>query len=432
MQKMKLTTTAMALALAAWAAPAAAQYDRPPPPPPMRIPNNIPTETGNQMEMSKAPAPKDGNAHPSGKAVKAIVDLQKAINASDTANIPAKLAAAQAAASTKDDRYIIGQLQLKAAVTANDDAATMSAIDAISGSGFANPVNVAELYVALGSKLYNAKKFDGAASAFERASTLDPSNSQALINLAESRFSQGRKPDAVALFQRVIQARTAAGQKPEEALYKRALGIAYEQQMPVATDIAKQWIAAYPSPASWRNGLALYQNLSKPDVEGTLDALRLMRATGALSNSADYSLYATAAAQQLNYNEAQAVLDEGLAAKVVDPTNPLFRDIIAGLKAKPKATEADLAEATKTAQSGMALLRIGDRYYGTGQYAKAVELYRKAMGKPGVDPSLANLHLGMGLARVGDKAGATTAFNAVSGDLSQIAKYWLIYVQQKG
>ena len=429
---MKLTTTAMALALAAWAAPAAAQYDRPPPPPPMRIPNNIPTETGNQMEMSKAPAPKDGNAHPSGKAVKAIVDLQKAINASDTANIPAKLAAAQAAASTKDDRYIIGQLQLKAAVTANDDAATMSAIDAISGSGFANPVNVAELYVALGSKLYNAKKFDGAASAFERASTLDPSNSQALINLAESRFSQGRKPDSVALFQRVIQARTAAGQKPEEALYKRALGIAYEQQMPVATDIAKQWIAAYPSPASWRNGLALYQNLSKPDVEGTLDALRLMRATGALSNSADYSLYATAAAQQLNYNEAQAVLDEGLAAKVVDPTNPLFRDIIAGLKAKPKATEADLAEATKTAQSGMALLRIGDRYYGTGQYAKAVELYRKAMGKPGVDPSLANLHLGMGLARVGDKAGATTAFNAVSGDLSQIAKYWLIYVQQKG
>ena len=429
---MKLTTTAMALALAAWAAPAAAQYDRPPPPPPMRIPNNIPTETGNQMEMSKAPAPKDGNAHPSGKAVKAIVDLQKAINASDSANIPAKLAAAQAAASTKDDRYIIGQLQLKAAVTANDDAATMSAIDAISGSGFANPVNVAELYVALGSKLYNAKKFDGAASAFERASTLDPSNSQALINLAESRFSQGRKPDAVALFQRVIQARTAAGQKPEEALYKRALGIAYEQQMPVATDIAKQWIAAYPSPASWRNGLALYQNLSKPDVEGTLDALRLMRATGALSNSADYSLYATAAAQQLNYNEAQAVLDEGLAAKVVDPTNPLFRDIIAGLKAKPKATEADLAEATKTAQSGMALLRIGDRYYGTGQYAKAVELYRKAMGKPGVDPSLANLHLGMGLARVGDKAGATTAFNAVSGDLSQIAKYWLIYVQQKG
>jgi Flp pilus assembly protein TadD len=79
----------------------------------------------------------------------------------------------------------------------------------------------------------------------------------------------------------------------------------------------------------------------------------------------------------------------------------------------------------------MALLRIGDRYYGTGQYAKAVELYRQAMGKPGVDSSVANMHLGMALARSGDKAGATAAFNAVSGNLSGIAKYWLIYVQQQ-
>jgi hypothetical protein len=53
------------------------------------------------------------------------------------------------------------------------------------------------------------------------------------------------------------------------------------------------------------------------------------------------------------------------------------------------------------------------------------------MGKPGVDSSVANMHLGMALARSGDKAGATAAFNAVSGNLSGIAKYWLIYVQQQ-
>ena len=37
------------------------------------------------------------------------------------------------------------------------------------------------------------------------------------------------------------------------------------------------------------------------------------------------------------------------------------------------------------------------------------------MGKPGVDPDLANLHLGMALARAGDKAGATAAFKSVGG-----------------
>jgi hypothetical protein len=48
-----------------------------------------------------------------------------------------------------------------------------------------------------------------------------------------------------------------------------------------------------------------------------------------------------------------------------------------------------------------------------------------------VDPAVANLHIGMALARAGDKAGATTALNAVTGPRAEIAKYWLLYVSQK-
>jgi hypothetical protein len=36
----------------------------------------------------------------------------------------------------------------------------------------------------------------------------------------------------------------------------------------------------------------------------------------------------------------------------------------------------------------------------------------------------------MALARAGDKAGATAAFNAVSGPRADIAKFWLAYLQQ--
>jgi TolA-binding protein len=76
----------------------------------------------------------------------------------------------------------------------------------------------------------------------------------------------------------------------------------------------------------------------------------------------------------------------------------------------------------------MALLRIGDRYYAMGDYSKAVELYRKAMGKPGVDTSVANLHIGMALARAGDKAGAKTALDAVTGTYADLAKFWQLYL----
>ena len=223
-----------------------------------------------------------------------------------------------------------------------------------------------------------------------------------------------------------------AGQKPQEKLYKRAVGIAYDAQLPVAVDLGRQWAAAYPGPDSWRNAIAIYRNMNHPDVEGTLDLLRLMQVTGSLNSVPDYDLFASAAADQSNFVEAQAVIDQGIAAKIIDPASPVFRDTIAALKGKPKPTPADLAEATKMAQSDTALLRVGDRYYGLGDYAKAAELYRMSISKGGVDPNIANLHLGMALARSGDKAGATTAFSAVSGPRADIAKFWLLYLRSQG
>ena len=51
--------------------------------------------------------------------------------------------------------------------------------------------------------------------------------------------------------------------------------------------------------------------------------------------------------------------------------------------------------------------------------------------KPDGDAALANLHIGMALARSGDKAGATAALNAVTGPRAEIAKFWLTYLAQK-
>ena len=68
-----------------------------------------------------------------------------------------------------------------------------------------------------------------------------------------------------------------------------------------------------------------------------------------------------------------------------------------------------------------------EAYYGYGDYAKAADLFRAALGKQGVDKDLANLRLGMALARAGDKAGATAALNAAGGAQAEIAKLWLTY-----
>ena len=423
---MKLMITTAALALLAASAPAVAQQSYG-----TTVQQRVeqPQQTQTQAQTTTTTTTK-GTVKPSAKALKALVDLQKAVDSNDTANIPAKVAAAEAVASTKEDRYLIGQMRLKAAVAAKDNAGMASAIDAIASSGYEAAPQVAQLYMALGSSLYSQKQYAQAAAAFQKGSTLDPNNTDILLNLGEAEFAQGQAANAVGTFQRAIQLKVASGQKPEEALYKRALGVAYDAKLPGAVELARQWVAAYPNANSWRTAIAVFRNQSHQDVEGTLDLLRLMQATGAMSTPGDYALYAESAADQSNYNEAQAAIDAGVAAHIVNPSDSEFRDIVAGLKGKAKPTAADLEAALKMSPNAQAVLRIGDRFYAMGNYGKAAEVYRQALGKPGIDKDVANLHLGMALARAGDKAGATSALNAVTGGRADVAKFWELYVQQ--
>ncbi len=394
---------------------------------------------GPQAQKPTQPAPAGQTAAPasdakkiklSGKAQKAILDLQSSVNKADYASVPAKLAAAQAVASTPDDKYAIGQLQLKAALATKDNTAMGSAVDAIANSGFVDGATSSKLYASFGTTLYNNKDYGPAAVAFQKAVTVDPNNVEVYSLLGEAKFAQGQKAEAASDFQRAIQLKLASGQKPDAALMQRAVAVAYEARSPAAVELGRQWIAAYPSAENWRNAIAIYRNLNHPDVEGTLDLLRLMQATGALTTAGDYALFAEASADQMNFNEAQAVIDAGIAAKLVDPASARFRDIVSGLKNKQKATAVDLEAAVKMSPSPINLLRIGDRYYGMGNYAKAAETYRDVLTKPGADKDLANLHLGMALARSGDKAGAAGALKAVAGAQADVAKYWLVYAQQ--
>ena len=421
---MKLfSTTALALGASMTAVPAVAQ-DYGSRPQAMQPQMEQPAQKASPARGAQAAPLK---VTPSKKATPALIELQTAVQKKDVANIPAKLAAAQAVATTKEDRYLIGKFQLEAAVAANDNNAAGSAIEAMASSGVLDAAASSSLYQSLGGTFYNAKDYARSVTAYQKALSVNPNNAEAQSMLIDAYLGAGQKAEAGSALQLVIQARTAAGKKPEETLVRRAVALAYEAKSPNATELARQWVAAYPSPASWSDALAIYQNLNHPDSEGLLDMSRLLHVTNSMKRGGQYAQYARAAADLNNFNEAQLAYDAGVKANLINPASAEFSDLAQGLKSKPKATAADLAEATKTAQSGMALLRIGDRYYAMGDYAKAVELYRKAIGKPGVDTSVANLHIGMALTRAGDKAGAATALGAVSGTYAELAKFWLLY-----
>jgi len=403
---MKFPLAAVAIAIGGLAVPAAAQQAVP-----------------QQAQAASQP-------QPSAKAQAAILALQTAVKAHDTANIPAKLAAAQAVASTPADRYWIAQLQLQAAVANSNFPAAQQALDAIAGTNVLPASRLAELYTGLGGNYLKAKQYDQAVSAFEKASSLAPTDADSVLLVAQARLDQGRKAEAAAAMQRALQISKAAGQKPSEDIYRNAVALAYEANLPGSIGLAREWLTAYPSDEAWRNSVAIYRNLNHGDPDNIIDVMRLAQLTNAMQTDTDYEIYASKTVDQGNFAEAKAAIDAGIAAGKLKATNPEVKQFIAATKGKVP-TAAELAAAEKGAVAPNAFLRVGDRYYAAGDYTKATALYREALSK-GVDSNLANLRIGEALARAGDKAGATAAFNAVGGSRSDLGKFWLLYLQTHG
>jgi tetratricopeptide (TPR) repeat protein len=450
---MKISTYALAFTLAgiAFSAPAAAQYGSPPPPTSGSTPEpedegyqgrqeqtTIRGQSGSASSRSqdKAKQKQADDKLTTGKKLElskearnAIVALQTAVNANDTATIPAKLAAAQAVAKTADDKYVIAINQTKAATAAGDLAGMRAGIDALRASGGATPADLVSRYNNLGKRYYDAKQLDQAAGAFEQALAVDANNGDALKMLASLRDAQGRKADAVALMAKSIATTKAAGQKPKENDYKFAARIAYDAKAPAAGQITQAWLADYPNPTNWRDALRIYRDVNGLDGESKIDVMRLARAANALNGEGDYYGYVSELITRGYLNEAKAVIDEGGAKKAIDVNKNAFKQFAPKLAKAPTRAAIDAAaKAALAGGNGKLAMEAGDTLYGVGAFAEAAPLFKAAAAKGGVDANLANLRLGMALARAGDKAGATAALNAVTGPHANTAKYWLIWV----
>ena len=367
----------------------------------------------------------------SAEFAKTYNELAKALEANASADVSAQVTAAHAAAKSPEEHYLAYQLQLKAAMGAKNEAEMGKAVAGMLSTGVAPAELQGPLHLANGKVIYNQKQYAEAAAEFQKVLQLDPANAEAKNLLTQTQLNSASPADAVAMLQKSIAEQSAGGAKAPEALYKRALSAAYKAKLPAAVDISRQWVADYPTPANWSDAIRIYRNFHELDDAATLDLLRLARAAGALNGEADYDRYAYAALMKGYPGEAKTVLEEGIKAGVVNPEKSPFKEEIAQAKTKSAGEEASLDSSAKSALAGgtaKAALATGDLHYTYGQYAKAAELYRAALKKSGADANLINLHLGMALARSGDKAGATAALNAVTGPRADIAKYWLAYV----
>jgi tetratricopeptide (TPR) repeat protein len=364
------------------------------------------------------------------EALKQISALQTAVDGKDPAAIATALSVAQAAAKTPEDRYFIGLLQIRAAAAAKDSAGIAAGLEAVLASGAAAPDEQFSVYYNLAETYGALKQYDRAATAYQKATELNPTNVDAIAGLADTRAAQGQAADAVASIQHGIKLYQASGQKAPESWYKRATAVAYKGKLPQLLDISRAWVEAYPSQSSWHDALLLLEQGSQLDKQQRLDLLRLKRAAGSLTD-ADYFEYANLALQRGLAGEGQAVLDEGLAAKTIDRANKSISELYDVVAEKTKGDKESLPASPAALADAQRALVNGDAWYGYGDFAKAAEFDQAALTKPGADANLINLHLGMALAQQGDKSAAEAAFSKVGGASQELARFWLTYLSTK-
>jgi tetratricopeptide (TPR) repeat protein len=361
--------------------------------------------------------------------------LETAVKAKDNTSYAAVLAAAQAAATTPDEKYFVAKLRLEHGLNANDPAEQMAALDAVIAEGNPDASELPRLHQSIGVLAFNAGNWQKSHDAFAKVVELNPSDRDAVINLALTKMKLKRNAEALPLMKQAIASAKAAGVAVPEAWYRNALQIAYEARMPEAVALSRETYIAFPTTENWRNALVVYRDSVRTDDAVNIDTLRLMRASKSIALKNEYYDLAIALSDAGLPGEAKAVLDESVAAHLGRPSDDTYRRImtlVAAKVAEDRAAIPALEARALTAPTGRLAFRTGDALLGYGDYAKAASLYRTAASKGGadVDTSLANLRLGIALALGGNKAEATTVLKGVTGPRAALAAYWLDWLSK--
>lgn len=368
----------------------------------------------------------------------AAVAAQAAIAKNDWAAAKTAVDSAEPELKTGDDKYIMGQLTLQIAQKGGQQDLFPKAVNMMIDSGKAPPEQIGQLQMVKGKIAYQAKDYPTAETALLAAQAANSTDPDLVPVLVSSQHEEGKDLVALQTLNAAIDKQVAANQPVPEAWYQRGIAIGYGSKASadkaaiqgITADLAKKWVSAYPTKSNWRDSLIIYRDSSKLDPDTELDLYRLLYATGGMKGERDYMDYVLAT--YLRYpGEAQMVLNAGTSSGQVNPAGKNATEIKGIVDAKVPADKASLAGAGKSAAAaanGKVAQNTGDAFLGYGQWPQAVEMYKLALTKGGIDANVVNIRLGMALAKSGDAAGAKAAFAAVTGPRKALADLWTVYV----
>jgi len=252
----------------------------------------------------------------------------------------------------------------------------------------------------------------------------------AAIYIAQGEFSSGNYAQALRLARPL-----ANGNPPSQAALSIIQSSCFKLNDAACNlDTLEKLVRFYPNAERWSNLLRLGGNAKGLTDEQTLDVFRIRLLVGDIKTANDYQEMAQLALIANYPAEAKAVLDKGVAAKVVTGERAarlikMTNDrVTAGGASQGQLKAAADADATGNADLKYGLNLLS---YGKNAEAEAVIAQAQREGKL-IDADAASIALGRAFLGEGKKADAVKAFNAVPRASKQagIARVWSIYASQ--
>lgn len=385
-----------------------------------------------QLDLSRA---EQRALQPLVTAGNAAFTAQQAGQTPDWAAVQALIPAAQAAARGEDARYLVAKAQYAVAQGTRNDAGREAAIVILLASP-STPAEEATVFRAELSQLKNKRAEAAfAANDFATAERLyvelvrdNPNDTRLANNLAIVRRRSGNTDGALTPVVEQIRTAEANGGRASEALYRQARDTLYTARNAQASEYALKLARNYPTPANWRDAIRIQREVTRLDDEAVLVAYRLQRAANALEGEADYQDYITLVRRSGSAGETKAAIDAGIAARAISNSTAGISEDLRWANENIATDRAGLdreVNGIRTSGDARTAMRIGHALYGYGRYAEAAEVYRIALGKPGANANVLNLHLGASLAMANQRAEAETALRAVTGPTAGLAQLWL-------
>jgi hypothetical protein len=349
----------------------------------------------------------------------------------------------KAAATTEDDKYILGNYAISLGSQAKDMALQREGVDLLAASPLTPAASKPIIMFQKGAFAYDAKDYVSAETLFKQAfdAGYNPPNTALLVS--DSLGRQKKFAEALPWVRKAIDLTIAAGKKPEADWYRQGASYSVNAKDNAASSMwLKELLRADGQPKYWHDALSIYGQGNNLDLQENLDVMRLMRAVGAMNYSQDYGLYVESADARRYPSEVMAVLDEGFAKGTIARQNANFSEAYktaSSLAAEDKRSLPGTEAATRASAAAYPSVLTADAYLSQGNYAKAKEFYElaiskgKIVDKTGVDQTGRVLtRLGISKTYLGDYAGAKADFAKIqSGNRKSVAEYWMIYTDSK-